>query len=172
MVVNTPIDSTQSLMEMGETLSAAEVRPERRWLKSLKTNRFAMIAGIIVILLVIMAILAPWIVPKDPKFIDPSIRLLPPGPGHRFGTDDFGRDVLSRVIYGARVSLLIGAAVTLFSAVIGSVLGLLALMMRESGPTEALIMNGALAVLFVGLLAWLEARYKPLPRPATPEDNS
>jgi len=65
------------------------------------------------------------IAPHDPKYIDPSIRLLGPGPGHRFGTDDFGRDVLSRVIYGARVSLLIGAGVTLFSALIGSVLGLI-----------------------------------------------
>ena len=125
MVVNTPIDSTQTLEEMGETLSGAQVRSGRPWVASLKTNRFALVAGIVVLLLVLMAVLAPWIVPKDPKFIDPSIRLLPPGPGHRFGTDDFGRDVLSRVIYGARVSLLIGAAVTLFSAVIGSVLGLL-----------------------------------------------
>ena len=100
------------------------VRSERRWLKSLKTNKFAMTAGIVVILLVLMAIFAPWIAPEDPKFIDPSIRLLEPGPGHRFGTDEFGRDVLSRVIYGARVSLLIGASVTLFAAVIGSILGL------------------------------------------------
>ena len=125
MVVNTPIDSAQNIGEMSETLSQLEVRPQRRWLSSLTRNRYAMGAGIIVILLVLMALLAPWIVPKDPKFIDPSIRLLEPGPGHRFGTDEFGRDVLSRVIYGARVSLLIGAAVTLFSAVIGSVLGLI-----------------------------------------------
>src|SRR5687768_1551979 len=88
MVVNTPIDSAQNIGEMGETLSQLEVRPQRRWLTSLTRNRYALGAGIIVILLVLMALLAPWLVPKDPKFIDPSIRLLEPGPGHRFGTDE------------------------------------------------------------------------------------
>ncbi len=125
MVVNQPIDSTQNLGEMGETLSQLEARPQRRWFTSLTRNRFALVAGIIIALMVLMAVFAPWIAPRDPKFLDPAIRLLPPGSGHRFGTDDFGRDVLSRVIYGARVSLLIGATVTLFSALIGSVLGLI-----------------------------------------------
>jgi peptide/nickel transport system permease protein len=124
MAVDTPFDSTQSIEEMGQTISDLDLRPERRWLKSLKSNKFALGAAIVILILVVMAALAPWITPKDPKFIDPSIRLLSPGPGHRFGTDDFGRDVLSRVIYGARVSLLIGAGVTLFSAIIGAVLGL------------------------------------------------
>ena len=124
MAVDTPFESTQDLGTMENTIAELDVRPERRWLTALTNNRFAMGAGIVVLLLVLMAIFAPWIAPKDPKFIDPSIRLLPPGPGQRFGTDDFGRDVLSRVIYGARVSLLIGAGVTLFSALIGAVLGL------------------------------------------------
>ena len=124
MVVNTPLDSAQNIGEMGETLALMEVRPRRHPVFAITRNRFAMVAGIIVLLMVLMAIFAPWIAPKNPKFLDPSIRLLPPGPGQRFGTDDFGRDVLSRVIYGARVSLMIGATVTLFSAVIGSVLGL------------------------------------------------
>jgi peptide/nickel transport system permease protein len=145
MVVNTPLDTAQNIGEMGETLSQLEVRSERRWLTSLKRNRFATAAGIVVLLLVIMAVLAPWIVPQDPKFIDPSIRLLEPGPGHRFGTDDFGRDVLSRVIYGARVSLLIGAAVTLFSAVIGSVLGLLSGYYPRFDTPIMRIMDGMMA---------------------------
>jgi ABC-type dipeptide/oligopeptide/nickel transport system permease subunit len=71
MVVNTPIDTTQNLAEMGETLSDLQVRSERRWLTSLKGNKYALTAGIVVVLLVLMALLAPWIVPEDPKFIDP-----------------------------------------------------------------------------------------------------
>lgn len=126
MVVETPIDSTQNLGEMGQTISSFEQRPERRWLTSLKSNRFALFAGIVVILMVVMALLAPWIVPKDPKFIDPSVRLLPPGPGHRFGTDDFGRDVLSRVIYGARVSLVVGIIPAIIILLVGVVVGLIA----------------------------------------------
>lgn len=145
MVVETPIDSTQSLGEMGTTISDLGQRRERRWLRSLTSNRFALVAGIVVILLVLMAALAPWIVPKDPKYIDPSIRLLGPGPGHRFGTDDFGRDVLSRVIYGARVSLLIGAGVTLFSALIGSVLGLISGYYPRFDTPIMRIMDGMMA---------------------------
>jgi peptide/nickel transport system permease protein len=145
MVVETPIDSTQNIGEMGQTISDISLRPERRWLKSLKSNKFALAAGIIVLILVIMAVLAPWIVPKDPKFIDPSVRLLSPGPGHRFGTDEFGRDVLSRVIYGARVSLLIGAGVTIFSGVIGSVLGLLSGYYPRFDTPIMRIMDGMMA---------------------------
>lgn len=124
MAVDTPFDSTQELGAMDKTIAEMDVRSERRWLIALRSNRFAVVAAIVILLLVLMAVFAPWVTPKDPKYIDPSIRLLPPGSGHRFGTDDFGRDVLSRVIYGSRVSLLIGAGVTLFSALIGAVLGL------------------------------------------------
>jgi peptide/nickel transport system permease protein len=145
MVVETPIDSTQSLEEMGTTISDLGARRERRWLRSLTSNRFALVAGILIALLVLMALAAPWIVPHDPKFIDPSIRLLGPGPGHRFGTDDFGRDVLSRVIYGARVSLLIGAGVTLFSAAIGSVLGLISGYYPRFDTPIMRIMDGMMA---------------------------
>ncbi len=145
MVVNTPLDTAQNIQEMGETLSQLDVRSERRWLTSFKRNRFATAAGIIILLLVLMAIFAPWIAPKDPKYIDPSIRLLEPGPGGRFGTDEFGRDVLSRVIYGARVSLLVGATVTLFSALIGSVLGLLSGYYSRFDTPIMRIMDGMMA---------------------------
>ncbi|MCC6944547.1 MAG: ABC transporter permease [Thermomicrobiales bacterium] len=126
MAVETPFDSTQHLEEMDNTIAQLEPRRDRRWLTALKSNRFALAAAIVIVLLVVMAIFAPLVAPYDPKYIDPSIRLLGPSAEHRFGTDDFGRDMLSRVIYGARVSLLIGAGVTLFSALIGAVLGLVA----------------------------------------------
>jgi len=126
MAIETPFDSTQHLEEMDNTIAQLEPRRDRRWLTALKSNRFALAAAIVIVLLVVMAIFAPLVAPYDPKYIDPSIRLLGPSAEHRFGTVDFGRDMLSRVIYGARVSLLIGAGVTLFSALIGAVLGLVA----------------------------------------------
>lgn len=145
MAVDTPFDSTQDLGAMDSSLGAIEVRSERRWLTSLKRNRFATAAAIVIVLLVLMAIFAPWIAPNDPKFIDPGIRLQGPGPEHRFGTDDFGRDVLSRVIYGARVSLLIGAGVTLFSAIIGAVLGLVSGYYPRTDTPIMRLMDGMMA---------------------------
>jgi hypothetical protein len=68
---------------MGTTISDLGARRERRWLRSLTSNRFALVAGVLVILLVLMALLAPLIAPHDPKYIDPSIRLLGPGPGQQ-----------------------------------------------------------------------------------------
>jgi peptide/nickel transport system permease protein len=86
-----------------------------------------MISTAILLLMVLTALFAPILAPYDPEFIDPSIRLQRPEltGDHHFGTDEFGRDVLSRVIYGARVSLLIGVTVTVCAAAIGSVIGLL-----------------------------------------------
>ena len=79
-----------------------------------------------------VALAAPLLAPHDPYAHDLSRRLLPPifyagyDPAHPLGTDGFGRDYLSRLIYGAQISLLIGASVMLISAVIGTTLGLIA----------------------------------------------
>lgn len=145
MATDRPFDSTQDLGAMDTTIVEMDVPSRRRWMESLKGNRFALVAAIVIVLLVLMAIFAPWIAPKDPNHIDPSIRLLGPGVGHRFGTDDFGRDVLSRVIYGARVSLLIGAGVTLFSAIIGAVLGLVSGYYPRTDTPIMRLMDGMMA---------------------------
>jgi peptide/nickel transport system permease protein len=74
-------------------------------------------AGLVVIgWLVLLALLAPWLAPADPLQQDLSRALLPPGPGHWFGTDEFGRDVLSRLLHGTRITLFI---VLLVTAVVG-----------------------------------------------------
>jgi peptide/nickel transport system permease protein len=72
------------------------------------------------------AFAAPLIAPADPVAMAPRDRLLPPGDGHLLGTDVFGRDVLSRILFGARISLLVGVASVLASTVLGTVLGLIA----------------------------------------------
>ena len=73
--------------------------------------------------MVAIAIAAPWIAPFDPNDQDVLLKLEPPSAAHWFGTDAFGRDVLSRVIYGARISLFVGAFATLAGVVIGTVIG-------------------------------------------------
>jgi len=88
--------------------------------------RKLVVGGIIILVLLILAALAPWIAPY--RFDEMSLlkRLKPPSAAHWYGTDEFGRDVLSRTLMGARLSLLMGIGATLISLVIGVPLGLLA----------------------------------------------
>ena len=72
------------------------------------------------------AVFAPWLAPQDPAQLDLGGRLLPPGHGHWFGTDDLGRDILSRTLYGARISLVVAISVVSLSLAIGLVAGLAA----------------------------------------------
>jgi peptide/nickel transport system permease protein len=79
-----------------------------------------------VVLLVIIAAIGPWLVPTSPTAQDIVGRLQPPGsPGHPLGTDELGRDVLARIVHGARVELLVAAGATALAAVLGTVLGLI-----------------------------------------------
>ena len=104
--------------------SGAEAPPARPARSRLP--RKLVVGGIIILILAILAALAPWIAPY--RFDEMSLlkRLKPPSMAHWFGTDEFGRDVLSRTLMGARLSLLMGIGATLISLVIGVPLGLLA----------------------------------------------
>jgi peptide/nickel transport system permease protein len=83
-------------------------------------------AGIVVIILIFTAIFGPSLAPYDPNAIDMANRFSPPSWEHPFGTDDFGRDILSRIMVGARVSLMVGIIAVSISAIVGSFLGILA----------------------------------------------
>jgi ABC-type dipeptide/oligopeptide/nickel transport system permease subunit len=84
-----------------------------------RQNRVALIGGIITVVVILMAIAAPLISIHDPDAVDPYNPLTGPSLKHPFGTDNVGRDVLSRVIYGARVSIEVG----LFSVIVGILIG-------------------------------------------------
>jgi peptide/nickel transport system permease protein len=84
----------------------------------------AALGVLLVALFVLSAVCAPWLAPRDPAQLDLSARLLSPGPGHWFGTDELGRDILSRTIYGARVSLVVSVSVVSLSLGIGLLAGL------------------------------------------------
>jgi len=81
---------------------------------------------IIIALIISASVLAPLIAPYDPELINPSQRLQSPSGTHLLGTDDLGRDIFSRLLYGGRISLVVGGFVTVFSCVLGSGLGLIA----------------------------------------------
>ncbi|KIH76636.1 peptide/nickel transport system permease protein [Geoalkalibacter ferrihydriticus] len=93
------------------------------FLQRLRRNRMAMAGASIVAFMFILAIVAPlW---KDPAHIDITLALLPPSWAHPLGTDDLGRDVLARILFGARISLLVGFVAVGIATLIGIVLGAL-----------------------------------------------
>lgn len=91
-----------------------------------KKNKRAMVGLWMAAIFVIVAISARWIAPYDPIAQNMQIMLEPPSPSHPFGTDEFGRDILSRIIYGAQISLMIGIVGVLISVVFGVALGTIA----------------------------------------------
>lgn len=90
----------------------------------LKRNRLALAGGCVVLLLFVVSLLAPLIVPSDPNAIDAWHVLSPPSWQHWFGTDELGRDVLSRMIYGSRISLKVGFVAVGIAVSIGTLVGL------------------------------------------------
>src|SRR5690348_11642417 len=91
-----------------------------------RLNRLAAIGVALVIAFALLAIFAPLIAPYDPAHIDLPARLSPPTAAHWFGTDELGRDTLSRVIFGARISMLVGVSVVSFSLLLGLIAGCIA----------------------------------------------
>lgn len=92
----------------------------------LARNPLAAFGVAMAILLALTAIFAPLLAPHDPASIDLPVRLSAPSAGHWFGTDELGRDILSRVIFGSRISMLVGASVVAVSLLVGLCIGSLA----------------------------------------------
>jgi peptide/nickel transport system permease protein len=97
----------------------------RRWL-ALRRNPLALVGLAIVVGLIVIAALAPWIAPYSPVLQDLDNRLLPPSALHWMGTDDLGRDILSRILWGARITLTVVALVAVIVAPVGLAVGVLA----------------------------------------------
>lgn len=94
--------------------------------RRLFNNTFGMAGLIIVVLLFTVALAAPWLAPHDPSHVDTTNILAAPNATHWLGTDELGRDVLSRMIFGARISLMVGFIAIGIATVIGVVLGAVA----------------------------------------------
>lgn len=112
---------------------------QRRWI-TFKRNKTAVLGIILAIIVVIVAVLAPWLAPYDPTDQNVFYRLKGPERAHLMGVDELGRDVLSRVLYGARVSLLVGVSSVFLGMVLGTIFGVVAGF--KGGNTEYVIMRG------------------------------
>ncbi|MEI6116979.1 MAG: ABC transporter permease [Burkholderiales bacterium] len=119
------------------------------------------VGGFVLLVLVGIALFAPWLGTIDPTEISPVRRTRPPGAQYWFGTDLLGRDVYSRVLYGARVSLTVGFSVALLSSVIGTIIGLAAGFNRVIDAVVMRIIDGLMSIptilLAIALIALTRA---------------
>jgi len=89
-------------------------------------NVLSTAGAVLILIFLCFSLFAPWVAPYDPAHIDLPSRLMPPSAAHWFGTDELGRDILSRVVYGARISMLVGSSVVLASLTLGLIFGSIA----------------------------------------------
>lgn len=147
--VNNPADNTELMEEEGL---------KSKFIDMCKNNKLAVASGIIILLYIVVCVFANIFSPYDPTKIDLMLRLKGPSPAHWFGTDDCGRDVLSRVLYGGRISLQVGLIPTFISMVIGTILGLVSGFFGKK--TDFIIMRLADMVLaFPSLLLAMVVMY-------------
>src|SRR5690606_20553732 len=125
------MDQAKQVSTTATTLSAQApqrrmVSPRRRSWQRLRRNKVAMVSLVVLILIHIAALAAPVIATHDPNQIAPMLRLESPSSEHWLGTDENGRDLFSRLVYGSRISLLVGLSAMAFSIVLGTLVGLFA----------------------------------------------
>jgi len=143
-----------------QTLAGPQSRRGPGWLTLITRRKTTALGALLMLLMLLTGTLAP-LIGGDPGYMDVAGRLQAPSRAHWFGTDDVGRDVFSRVVYGARLSLLVGAAVVVFSFAVGVVCGLLAGYYRRLDNPVMRVMDGLMAfpaiVLAIALMAALGA---------------
>jgi peptide/nickel transport system permease protein len=124
-----------------------------------RQRRIIGLGAAILLLVLTAAVAAPSLAPYDPLDIQPAERLKRPAQPHPFGTDEFGRDILSRVLYGARLSLLVGGLVTAAAVTVGTLIGLGAGSSPRADRVIMRIMDGVMAfpdiLLAIALMAAL-----------------
>jgi peptide/nickel transport system permease protein len=105
-----------------------------------------LLGGILLLLVALAAVFAPWLGTVDPQALEPAKRIRPPSEANWFGTDGLGRDVYSRVMYGARTSLIVGAAVATAATSLGVFVGIVSGFVRWLDPIIMRIIDGLMAI--------------------------
>lgn len=146
-------------VEAGIASASAEQRPRAlRWVRVLRKEPQLWIGALILVALVASALLAPLVAPYDPLAPDYSVSLHAPSGVHLFGTDKLGRDQLSRILYGGRLSLFVGTCAVLIGMLIGVTLGLIS--GYNPGILDSLIMRTMDGILaFPGLVLALSISF-------------
>jgi peptide/nickel transport system permease protein len=138
-------------------------RSRRSWMRTLSRSRSAMIGLVIIVILTLASLAAPLLTDTDPNTMESRSILEGPSREHPFGTDDFGRDVFSRVLYGGRLSIAVGVLVAGITSITGLILGTLAGYYRRLDNPIMRVMDILMAfpsiLLAIGVMAILGPRF-------------
>jgi len=147
-------------MALSPGIAAAPAARPSKYVEWIARNPTIMVGMAILVLLVAMAVLAPWLA-YDPLGFEPTNRLKRPSAEFWFGTDQFGRDVYSRVIYGTQISLIVGASVAVLATCIGLVLGIVCGYYKRVDAVIMRVMDGLMAIpsilLAIALITLMKA---------------
>lgn len=130
--------------EMPDILPA--VKPKRGFIGFIKRNPMIAAGGFLLLVMIGMAVVAPILWTVDPTALSPARRTRAPSAQFWFGTDMLGRDVYSRVVYGARVSLVVGFSVALLASIVGLFIGLISGMVRWADGVIMRVMDGLMSI--------------------------
>jgi peptide/nickel transport system permease protein len=144
-----------------DDMPAVTGSPPTAWREVWRRHPTAVLGGGLLAIVVAIAVFAPLLATSDPQAISPIHRLRPPSAEHWFGTDMVGRDIYTRVLYGARVSLIVGFSVAALSTIIGLCIGLLAGFNRIVDAIIMRVMDGLMSIppilLAIALMALTKA---------------
>lgn len=142
---------------MSSRSSTVETSTLAKWGLFCRNHPFTVIAGVILIVLVLAAVLAPYLGTVDPRKINMLPRMRPPSAQAWFGSDQLGRDVWTRTLYGARISLMVGLMVALMSISLGLLIGMISGYMRRLDAVMMRVMDGLMSIpgilLAIGLVS-------------------
>ena len=124
----------------------AQRPPSGAILTFVKRNPNIVLGGVLLLLIALVALFAPWLATTDPQALSPAHRVRAPSALYWFGTDDLGRDVYSRVIYGARTSLIVGLAAAAIATVLGTLVGVASGFVRWLDPIVMRIIDGFMSI--------------------------
>jgi len=134
-----------ALIQSEIALSSAPARENRAW-RYIRRHPTIVVGGVLLLFMMAMAVFAPWLGTVDPQALAPVRRLKWPSMQYWFGTDMLGRDVYSRTIYGARVSLIVGISVAVLATSIGLLIGVVAGFTRWVDAIVMRIMDGLMSI--------------------------
>ncbi|WP_413375181.1 ABC transporter permease [Alkalihalobacillus sp. 1P02AB] len=155
------------MTDQKEMLTKVKVQLKKQqrqlFFKRFWSNPSIVIGTVLILFMLGIATIGPWLVSASPFQMEASNRLQAPSLGHWLGTDEFGRDLLARVVHGAQVSIIVGLAVTLISGIIGLVIGLYASYYPKLDHILMRICDGLMAIPGVLLAIALMAALGPSP---------
>lgn len=159
----TELSSTIDRAEQQRRFGLKAITPGSRyyWFRLVAENPAAVASAVALAIIALGAIFAPLLANFDPEFVNPADRLSEPSETYWFGTDDLGRDIFSRVVYGARISLLVGIVVMVAATTIGSLLGLIAGFYPKIDTPLMRVMDGLEAFPSILLAIAIMAAFEP-----------